>query len=108
MLKYLSDILSQPTAHAVGQKRVLGSLAKTDTNLTQIAHNPASRRSDGRTLPPDYGGMFLLSRRGSEADRRRKYTHLKRKGLYAGEVRGETSAESSERDEGTDSGIQDN
>ena len=37
MLKYLSDILPQPTAHGVGQKRVLLSQAETDTNLTQIA-----------------------------------------------------------------------
>lgn len=37
MLKSLSDILPQPTAHGVGQKCVLLSQAETDTNLTQIA-----------------------------------------------------------------------
>lgn len=37
MLKHLSDILPQPTAHGIGQKRVLLSQAETDTNLTQIA-----------------------------------------------------------------------
>ena len=37
MLKHLSNILPQPTAHGVGQKRVLLSQAETDTNLTQIA-----------------------------------------------------------------------
>lgn len=37
MLQHLSDILPQPTAHGIGQKRVLLSQAETDTNLTQIA-----------------------------------------------------------------------
>lgn len=37
MLKHLSNVLPQPTAHGVGQKRVLLSQAETDTNLTQIA-----------------------------------------------------------------------
>lgn len=35
MLKYLSDSLPQPTAHGVGQKRVLLNQVETDTNLTQ-------------------------------------------------------------------------
>lgn len=35
MLKHLSDILPQPAAHGVGQKRVLLKQAETDTNLTQ-------------------------------------------------------------------------
>lgn len=35
MQKRLSDILPQPTAHGVGQKRVLLSQAETNTNLTQ-------------------------------------------------------------------------
>lgn len=37
MLKHLLNILPQPTAHGIGQKRVLLSQAETDTNLTQIA-----------------------------------------------------------------------
>lgn len=37
MLKHLYDILPQPTAHGVGQKRVLLNQAETNTNLTQIA-----------------------------------------------------------------------
>lgn len=37
MLKSLSDILPEPTAHGVGQKHVLLCQAETDTNLTQIA-----------------------------------------------------------------------
>lgn len=37
MLKHLSNVLPQPTAHGVGQKHVLLSQAETDTNLTQIA-----------------------------------------------------------------------
>lgn len=37
LLKHLYDILPQPTAHGIGQKRVLLSQAETDTDLTQIA-----------------------------------------------------------------------
>lgn len=37
MLKHLSDILPQPTAHGVGQKRILLKQAETETSLTQIA-----------------------------------------------------------------------
>lgn len=37
MLKRFSDILPQPIAHGVGQKRVLLKQAEMDTNLTQIA-----------------------------------------------------------------------
>lgn len=37
MLIDLSDILPQPTAHGVGQKRVLLSQAETDMDMTQIA-----------------------------------------------------------------------
>ena len=35
MLKHLSNILPQPTAHVVGQKLVLLSQAETDIDLTQ-------------------------------------------------------------------------
>ena len=37
MLKHLSDILPQPTAYGVGQKRVLLKQAETDTDLTQAS-----------------------------------------------------------------------
>lgn len=37
ILIHLHDILPQPTAHSVGQKRVLFKQAETDTNLKQIA-----------------------------------------------------------------------
>ena len=37
ILKHLLNIFPQPTAHGVGQKRVLLSQVETETNLTQIA-----------------------------------------------------------------------
>ena len=47
MLKHLSDILPQPTAHHVRQKRILLGQVETDSNLTQIAVGNTSTRHEG-------------------------------------------------------------
>lgn len=63
MLKCLSDILPQPTAHGVGQKRVLLKQAETDTNLTQIAVTTlqAGETTEGHSHPTMEECFFFLS-----------------------------------------------